>query len=300
MQNYQAAATLVISCPGPEQGEVISTRFGEMRSRDGATLQFTENDAQMYVQHYSEEFTWIENVSDYKVEYFSNPKKAHVIDCIHKLVQKLSHTPINNNGKKLLNLIFIGHGLPLNGALHLRDEVLEGSEFYDIVTSSYKDSSSTLHLDIVLDSCYSSRFLIDVLVQAQNSLKVYPFDCYIAALPDEKAWELSFLEQGAYSFSLGNRGNKYVNSGELAKAIDKQDWRILIKSLQGVTVPNPTSFLTAGKQHSLELVSGHFLEIEGAGRVDLLDKKLSHSGLANTLAIARTAYGEDVEYINDD
>ena len=100
------------------------------------------------------------------------------------------------------------------------------------------------------------------------------------------------------TFHLTHQGNSYVNRAKLAEAIDQQDDESIIKALQGTTIPNPVAFLTNGRQHCVELISGHCLEVQGAGHVELSEHfgALTHSGLASALNTAKTAYGGKVEY----
>jgi hypothetical protein len=109
---------------------------------------------------------------------------------------------------------------------------------------------------------------------------------------------MDWLGHGAFTFQLVNTGNSYVDRNELAKAVDNREMRTIVKALQGFTIPNPVAFLTAGRQHSVELVSGHYLQIQGAGGIELADHfgTLTKIGLATSLAKARFAYGQEVNY----
>lgn len=67
----------------------------------------------------------------------------------------------------------------------------------------------------------------------------------------------------------GTPGNAHVDQEQLAKAVEQRDEGYLQLALQRF-VPNPVPYLTEGDQHSLDLINGHWLEIKGWGRVDVL------------------------------
>ncbi|NEP19473.1 MAG: hypothetical protein F6J97_21705 [Leptolyngbya sp. SIO4C1] len=219
---------------------------------------------------------------------------------IRETIERLAERKATPGRKNVFNLIYAGHGRPADGALEFSDGALSGEDFYHELVEHYTDHPNRLHVDIVLDSCYSARFLIDFVVGSQSSETVHVFDCMVSSLPDEKSYEMDFIEHGAFSFSLTHPGNSYVDATELARAIDNQDLRTIVKSLQGIAAPNPVAFLTNGRQHSMELISGHYLSIPGAGSIELADHfgTLTHAGLADAIARAKLNYGGDTEYIS--
>lgn len=294
---YVSGALLCVSAPGKDNGDLASGLFGTLRSRSGAKLKYTENDIRVLSEKLPTYGSYTE--SQLLTVKLTNPTKCEVIKQIDFLVGRLSQTPADSKRKKVLNIIYAGHGCPHDGSWDLCDGLLNAGDVYQQILQSYGTCENRLHLDLILDSCYSSRFLIDLLVISQDQNRVYPFDCFISSLPDEKSWEMDFLLQGALSYVLCHEGNAHVDSKELAQAIDSQDHRIIAKYLQGTTIPNPVTFLTNGRQHGVELTSGHYLEVQGAGSVSLVEvsEKLTHSGLADCLYRASQVYGEKIQYL---
>ena len=293
---YKTGAILAVAAPGKHQPEINIGAFGEMRSREGTTLQFTENDIRKMLEGPPTYGAYIDGQT-YIKELF-NPSKELVLNTVASLSRELANSDYKYGRKHVFNLLFAGHGTFENGALEVSDGSISAPELFKCLTSEYKGCNSKLHVDVILDSCYSSKFLIDLIVESQNDDLIYPYDCFVSSLPDEKSWELIFLEHGALSFHLLHQGNGYVDRIELAKAVDNQQWELIAKALQGITVPNPVTFLTAGRQHAVSLTSGHYLEVQGAGSVELSDYKgkLTRPGLYSCLYKAKSAYGQTVAY----
>ena len=265
-----------------------------MRSRSGAKLKYTENDVARLCERMPIYSGHIEgNTNQLKRV---NPKKSEVVNGIETLVACLRQG--ETRGKRVLNIIYAGHGDPSDGGWQLKDGTLSGDEVSAIIAGSHEGSRNKLHIDLLLDSCYSARFPIDLMVGMKGNEHVYPFDCTVSSMPDEKSWEMNFIEHGALSYSLIHTGNEHVDGAELARTIDTCDRETVVKALQGAGVPNPVTLLTDGRQHSVELVSGHTIEVVGAGKVDLAEHLavLTHAGLADCLYRAKSAYGEDVCY----
>lgn len=292
---YSIGTVLPVAAPGGHEAENADAIFGKMRSRAGAKLKYTINDVNALRKNMP---TYGAYVDGELISYeLIDPSIDELIETIDKIILELSDSPNEDGRKKVFNIIYAGHGLPGNGAWELRDGTISGVELHEAICKGYDDDQNKLHIDLILDSCYSGSFLIDFLVSAQSNETVYPFDCVASSLPDEKSWEISFLEHGAMSFHLTHPGNSYVDPAELARAVDQKDLKFVVRALQGVA-PNPVTLLTNGRQHSVLLVSGHVFEVQGAGSFELADHfgKLTHLGITNALEKAKTAYGKSVEY----
>lgn len=296
MIQYSAGALLAVASPGGHEAITEDALIGKMRSRSGAILKYTQNDICALKKHMP---TYGSYCDGELVSYdLLNPSIEELYSTVKEITNYLKEAACEDGRKKVFNIIYAGHGKPENGEWELRDGVITGKELHEIICSIYFPCNNILHLDLILDSCYSSRFLIDLMVSSQNHKTVYPFDCIASSLPDEVSWEMEFLEHGAMSFHLTHEGNSYVNQKELAKAVDNKELRVIFMALQGITVPNPVAFLTNGRQHCVELTSGHHLKVQGSGSIELGDHlgKLTHAGISNSLNIAKTAYGEEVNY----
>lgn len=294
---YALGAVLSVACEGKHNPTDAYGPLGNLKSRNGAKLKFAVNDIHALAEKMPTYGGYID-VSILKSELI-NPKKEEVLEEIVKLSTQLAKHEVALNRKKVLNIFYAGHGLHTDGAWEVSNGSISAEDLYKALQDGYFGCKNKLHIDIILDSCYSSLFLIDMIVLCQNDNLIYPFDCTVSCLHDEKSWELSFLEHGALTFHLTHQGNSYVDSVELAKAVDKQEWNLIAKALQGITVPNPVSFLTYGRQHPVILTSGHNLEVQGAGRIGLSEHfgNLTKSGISKALEEAKYAYDRAVKYI---
>lgn len=293
---YCASAVLTVASPGKEDAIEVDAFVGTMRSRSGAKLKYAINDIRSLRQRMPTYGAYCDGeLVGYEL---LDPSVEELFLAVQEVTQYLNGFECEKERKKALNIFYAGHGNPSDGAWELRGGKVTGQELHEKLCAGYVSSGIKLHVNLILDSCYSSRFLIDFIISAQSHELIYPYDCLVSSLPDETSWEMDFLEHGAMSYTLTNDGNSYVDSAELAKAIDNRDSRVIVKSLQGVTVPNPVSFLTNGRQHCVELISGHHLEVQGGGSIELAEHlgNLTHAGILNALYVAKTAYGKNVDY----
>lgn len=94
-------------------------------------------------------------------------------------------------------------------------------------------------------------------------------DGFAACLHDEEAWELDSLGHGVLTFTMRNPGNSHVDSKRSSRAIRTgTDQAYVAIALQAFT-PNPVTYLSAGKQNSIDVINGHALQVVGAGEVEL-------------------------------
>lgn len=293
MARYIAEAAILIGAPGLEQPDLESCFAGSMRSRGGACLKFVRNDVEAWSSLISRD----ESERAIPLEKLLDPTIAHCIEQIQSIATALDHAPSNHGQTKALHIIYAGHGDPETGAWMLKDGKISAEQLLGEISNSYS-RETRLHLNVTLDSCFASRFLISLMVACQNHPIIGTYECYASSLPDEKSFELALLGHGAFSFTRLYQGNAHVDRRQLAKAIDNNHLAEIMKGLQGVAVPNPVTLLTAGRQHAVKLTSGHHLEVEGAGYIRLSEHygKLSLHGLYDSLYRAATAYGEEVPY----
>jgi hypothetical protein len=294
---YESGIVLSIASPGGGEAEECDAFLGRMWCRAGAKLKYVINDVEKFGEDTPTYGGYLQDTPIFKQ--LIAPTISEVRNSIRETIERLVERKMTPGQKNVFNLIYAGHGRSSDGAMEFSDGALSGEDFYQELVEHYGDHPNKLHVNIVLDSCYSARFLIDFIFNSQSNETIYGFDCKVSALPDEKSYEMDFIEHGAFSFSLTHPGNCYVDATELARAVDNRDLRTIVKSLQGITAPNPVAFLTNGRQHSIELISGHHLSIPGAGSIELVDYlgTLTHAGLTDAIARAKFNYGGDTEYI---
>lgn len=261
------SASLVIACQGNQEPEIETTPYGEIRSRDGANLKFTANDAKGIYKDWSRG----NSLPPEAHIYLENPTKSEVEKAFDKINLILSKYPQKKTG---IDIFFAGHGEFPAGSLVLKDHNLSVKELIELVSVPLDKNQGERGLGLILDSCYAGSFLIDVVVELEEpNSGIRLFDARVSSMHDEKSWELSFLEHGAFTFAILNPGNQYLEKNELAKAIERKDNRVIAKCLQGMVgmVASPVSFLTQGKQHSIDCMKGGHFSVDGHGSFSLFD-----------------------------
>lgn len=274
MYNRQYSVSVVIACQGSQESEIKSTPYGEIRSRSGASLKFTTNDAKgVYTQWLKHEREVVEHetVPDEGHIYLENPTKSEVLNAFSTINQILSKYPQGATG---IDVFFAGHGECSSGALVLKDDTLSAKELLHIINSPLASSQGARGLGLGLDSCYAGSFLIDIVVELQkkeHSIELR--DAMVSSMHDEKSWELSFLEHGAFTFSFLHPGNSYVKGNELNIAIERKDNKMIAKCLQGLvgSMASPVGFLTQGRQHPIRCYKGALMNISGLGEFYIHD-----------------------------
>lgn len=295
---YESGIVLQIASPGTSEGEECEGLFGRIHSRAGAKLKYVTNDIDAYGADTPTYGGYLE--SEPILLRLIDPTVSDVKDSVRRALEQIAQRKGTPARKNVFSLVYAGHGRSPDGALVLSDGALTAGDLYRELVAHYQNAPNELHVDLVLDSCFSAGFLIDFVVNSQLDKTVYAFDCKVSSLPDEPSFEMDYLEHGALSFTLAHPGNSHVDPVDLARAIDNRDWGAIVKSLQGVAIPNPVALLTNARQHSMELIAGVCLSIDGAGSIDLAAHlgTLTHTGLADAIDRAKSDYGGRTEYIS--
>ncbi|WP_170405096.1 hypothetical protein [Ruegeria arenilitoris] len=265
MYDRRYSGSLIVACAGPENPPPEQTVYGEMRCRSGAQLKFTSADAKLAFDNWS-----IDELV---------PKDAHVLlldptlsdfeAAIENISRELSVFPQGETG---IDLYFAGHGLPKSGALVLRDQALSAADYVSLIEENMASDKGIRGISMMLDSCHSGAFLFEAMVALQGREEtVRLYDGLCSSMHDEKSWELSFLEHGAFTFTHFHQGNSYVSPAEFQKAIDEQNHKVIVKCIQGLvaSMADPATFLTQGKQHSIDCVKGGGLTTKTRGSTDI-------------------------------
>lgn len=263
--DYNFQASVVVACEGPEEGTLRTGPAGSRRSRDGAKLAHVVADAEYWAEQYRGEKSQAHHVI-----FLRNPTSAAVVAAIAEAgdhLQKHKSAPAWGGGQ--FNFAFAGHGTEA-GELVLIDASLSADVIANtIVEHTWAGHESKLRLSVVLDCCFSGRTLAELLLHPFHGLHYFLIDGFAAALHDELAWELEAWGHGALTFTMRNPGNGHVDRKRLARAVEENDEEYLRLALQAF-VPNPVTYLTAGDQHSIDLINGHSLQIKGCGTIDVL------------------------------
>lgn len=267
MYDRQYSASLVIACQGNQEPELQNTPYGEIRSRDGASLKFTKNDAKGIYQKWSRDNPFPPEAHIY----LENPTKSEVEKALERINFILSKYPQKQTG---IDVFFAGHGECPTGSLVLKDHNLTVKELLGLLSMPLNKAQGERGLGLMLDSCYSGSFLIDIVVELEeHNYGIWLFDAIVSSMHDEKSWELSFLEHGAFTFAFLNPGNQYLKKNELSRAIEKKDNKVIARLLQGMvgSMASSVAFLTQGRQHSIDCMKGLHFEVVGHGSFSLAD-----------------------------
>ena len=267
MHDRRYSGSLVVASAGPEAGATVTTGFGEMRCRSGANLKYTTADAQLAFAEWSAD----ERVPPEAHVLLINPKASEFKSAIEQVSNELAAFPQGETG---IDMYFAGHGLPSSGALVFDDFELTASAFIAMIKENMLADQGIRGISMMLDSCYSGAFLFNTLVELQsNNEAVRLYDALCSSMHDEKSWELSFLGHGAFTYTHFHKGNKHVDSAAFAKAIDEQDQATIARCVQGLVgmMADPATFLTQGRQHTIDCIKGGGLSTKTRGSIDLND-----------------------------
>lgn len=161
---------------------------------------------------------------------------------------------------------FAGHGRSGDGALVFDDgSVLTATDFLNSCSklAGQLAGEGRLRLTVVLDSCYSGAFVLDLLDQVgrHHGDSLVPFHVFASTFPDEEAWELPDIGHGLATFSWSVKANSVGSVGAEAVGPDNAP----IPTLSLAAAPFGVPLLTAGRQHTL----GHF---NGTGHLTVLQE----------------------------
>ena len=239
---------------------MLQTRFGEIRSRNGALLRHTAQDAEsVYLLWKAEE----PDLPDNRQILLVDPTKSQVEDTIRNVSARIRQDHADEVG---LDFFFAGHGDRSNGGLILKDGKLSPTEFLCFQADDVgPNSGGERTIGVWLDSCYSGAFLIRLAIEAFEEFCGFRLDEGLAScLPDEKCFEMDILEHGIFTYTRLHPANSHVDSDSFNKAILQNNQDEIAKGLQGLVglTSNPSAFLTEGKQFSMSLTK-HVIDVQG-------------------------------------
>ena len=264
-------ASVVIASAGTATADVVQTRYGELRSRSGADLRFTANDAEAVFERW-------------RAKGGSLPDEFHVrlidpsLGLVEAAIKDMSKRVAGCSYDVALDLYFAGHGCEVTGDLVLTDGTLSPKRLLDLQRQDIRLDGYPRTIGVFLDSCYSGAFLVHLAVEALDGIGEFRLDEGLAAcLPNELCFEYPVLEHGVFTYTHLNRGNAYVDRDRFNQAILSDDKKEIAKGLQGLvaTMSNASAFLTEGRQFSMELtkslidVQGGFASVELHERDDV-------------------------------
>jgi len=270
-------ANIIIAASGPGQSTVHQTRFGEIRSRSGANLQYACNDTAALGKSWKK---LSPGLPDELHVVLTNPSLRDVEEAVVRMSVQLDSYPEVFG----LNLFFAGHGEEGTGNLVLSGGSLSPTRFLELQAEDV-GLNNQRKIGVFLDSCYSGAFLVRLAIEAYESFEGFSCrDGLASCLPDEESYEKCYLEHGVFTYTHLNKGNSYVDLPQFRKAILENDPIGLQKGLQGLvgTMSSATAFLTEGKQFSMSLF-GSALIVDGGFAEVVLDKQRDYESVVADL-----------------
>ena len=260
LSDRSRSASISIASPGTQQPDVFNTKFGEIRSRNGALLRHVAHDAECV---YELSKGGQSDLPDNMQVLLIDPTK----DQVNETVRNVSHRIRSNYDNEVrLDLFFSGHGDQVEGGLILKDGVLSATDFLRLQADDVgSNRGGERSIGVWLDSCYSGAFLIQLAIKSFGDFRKFRFcEGLASCLPDEVCFEMDVLEHGVFTYTRLYSGNSHVDSANFNRAILHNDEVEIAKGLQGLVglMSNPSAFLTKGKQFSLSLTK-QFVEVHG-------------------------------------
>ena len=253
-------ASIVIASSGPDKPDRYQTRFGEIRSRNGACLKYTRRDAEGVYALWKKADLGIPDELQLLLE---DPTIDDVERTLRDVSTRIREAYPDDIG---LDLFFAGHGEIGTGNLVLKGGTLSPTRLLDLqVDDVGPDNGGLRTIGVWLDSCYSGAFLLRLAIESFETFEGFRLDEGLAScLPDERCYETDILEHGVFTYAHLHRGNSHVNQERFNQAILHNGPQEIAKGLQGLVgmTSNSSAFLTEGKQFSMSLMK-HVISVDG-------------------------------------
>ena len=273
-------ASIVVASSGPDEPERYQTRFGEIRSRSGASLKYTARDAESVYAW------WRKAAADLPDELhllLIDPTLGEVECALRDVSARILEAYPDDVG---LDFFFAGHGEKGTGNLVLKEGTLSPTRLLELQAGDVGPGrGSQRTIGVWLDSCYSGAFLLRLALAAFEDFEGFRLDEGLAScLPDETCWETAILEHGVFTYTRLHPGNSHVHQKRFNRAILDNDPDELAKGLQGLVgmTSNPSAFLTEGRQFSMSLTK-HVISVEGGFATVELDEKNDFADVSRRL-----------------
>ena len=253
-------ATIIVASSGPDEPERYQTRFGEIRSRSGASLEYTARDAESVCA------LWRNAEADLADELqllLIDPTLGEVECALRNVSTRIREAYPADIG---LDLFFAGHGEEGTGNLVLKGGTLSPTQLLELQADDVDlDNGGARTIGVWLDSCYSGAFLLRLAIESFENFEGFRLDEGSAScLPDETCWEMDILEHGVFTYAHLHPGNSHVDRERFNRAILHNGRKEIAKGLQGLVgmTSNSSAFLTDGKQFSMSLTK-HVISVDG-------------------------------------
>ncbi|RXZ02147.1 hypothetical protein [Fictibacillus sp. S7] len=210
---YQAY--LSIAAEGPLYSKEIESHTRGIRQRAFSNLEFTKSDVDFFEEYWRE--NWYASGKEKWHKRLDNPTMVDVRNAIFEIGAWFSqYTKEDDWVGGGITISFAGHGEYDTGSLVLKDGVITYKDLFELLSAI--SLSGALRYHLLLDSCYSGRFLIDFLYESLNEeSKLIPDYLGAASMYDETAVEETSLGHGVYTYCFSVRQEEFA--GYAARAI---------------------------------------------------------------------------------
>ncbi|MFD2679149.1 hypothetical protein [Bacillus seohaeanensis] len=253
MKYRNHTAYLSISASGPLNGELENLSM-KARERAFADLKYTTADVDFYEMHWKKE--WGGDAKYKHHERLRNPKLREVNNALNRIgawfaSYQESEEWIGGN----ITIVYAGHGKNNDGSWVLEDGEISVTDLFEILNNYLINDQNSLRVSLILDSCYSGKFLVDFLhkVYAEENSIISPDYCAVACLHDEVALEEPCLGHGLYTYSFS------LSSFGPYRGIDIDPERYKDPAIRLFLDPgHGCSLFTFGKQNPIRFDNGTF------------------------------------------
>ncbi|TCI24045.1 hypothetical protein EVJ30_14590 [Exiguobacterium sp. SH5S13] len=241
---YQAY--LSIAAEGPLYSEGIERHITGIRQRAFSKLDFTTADVNFFEEYWTR--NWYASGKEKWHKRLDNPTMIEVRNAIFEIGSWFAkYTKEDDWDGGGITIAFAGHGEDRNGSLVLKDGVITYRDLYELL--SLVSWSGNLRYNLLLDSCYSGRFLIDFLYESlEEKSKLVPSYLAAACMYDETALEESSLGHGLFTYCFSV--DRHEMGGYAAKAIQADN--SYGPSLDFIQGAYGVSLLTFGMQNAIK------------------------------------------------
>ena len=180
-----------------------------MRPRMAADLRYTTSDVDYLFTYFTKPELDRKRKDDLHLR-LVNPTRNELyesIDSARKWLGQFRGHPDWDGGAIHFN--FAGHGCEDLGSIVLKDGLFSPTEFIDSCCEIASEVSAPgrLRISVVLDSCHSGFWPIEILDRSFNSdtALIVPFNLFASCMPDEYSLEDSSLGHGLFTYCLSTK-----------------------------------------------------------------------------------------------
>lgn len=174
--------------------------------------------------------------------------------------------------------IFSGHGVDESGAICLKDRIFSARDLAQIISEARVKNERRIRLNIILDSCYSGAFLINLIEEAWNNFtdEIFLCDMWSSSSFDEVSFEDEERQHGLFTYAWKS---KQEVMDEIGGALHSMiNYREKLKTVEELTefMQNPIIYVNGGLSQGNKMIYVNELEQISSDKIMLeLKRKFS-------------------------